>query len=261
MWSAQEVQNYCKWLESERGQFILSQEKKLLAHLISTWPRKKQSLIDLGCGPGSFLNFFSQTGFEVMGVDKNPYMLKAARKTTKDKIPLALADLSSLPFSENEFDFGAILLVLEFVDQPEIILEEAKRIVKKGLLIAFLNKYSFYYWQKKVFAPANSPLAKAKWFSWPQMKKIILHNVSPYSYYARSVLPGPTVIWQNKIWTKPIHSLFYPPWLGSFIGVRADILKTANLTNPVLVYEPKPLAQQNVYCPTSRSKLQGPEAN
>jgi len=249
MWSKKEVQNYCQWMQSPQGQFILSQEKRLLAHLISNWPRKRQSLIDLGCGPGSFLNFFSQAGFDVVGVDKNPHMLKAARKITHNKIQLTLADLQSLPFEDNEFDFGALILVLEFVDQVQIVLEEAQRVVKKGILLAFLNKFSFYYLQKKIFAPKNSPLTQTNWYSWPQMKKIVVQYLHPSSYYARSTLLGPPSFWHNKTWKKLTQSIFFPPWMGSFVGIRADILKTANLSKPLFVYEPTSTAS-NLCCPS-----------
>ncbi|MDQ7032110.1 MAG: class I SAM-dependent methyltransferase [Desulfonauticus sp.] len=235
-WTKEQVLKYEQWLYSKQGSFILKQEQKLLSHLLSPWPRRRQSFVDLGCGPGSFLNFFWKCGFEVHGVDKNPEMLKIARKATKGKIPLTLGDLTHLPFDDDEFDFGSLILVLEFTKAPQRVLEEAKRIVKKGLLVGFLNKYSFYYLEKKVLSKGN-PLAQARWYSWLEMKKLLTATLAPESIYARSVLPGPTCIWQDKKIYNFAHKFIYPVLCGSFIGVRLDFLKTVPLCTPLLVQE------------------------
>ncbi|SDN43819.1 Methyltransferase domain-containing protein [Desulfonauticus submarinus] len=242
MWTKQEILNYEKWLESKQGNFILKQEKRLLGHLISSWPRRKQSFIDLGCGPGSFLNFFWKSGFEVHGVDKEPEMLKIARKRTKNKFPLTLADLTHLPFDDNEFDFGALILVLEFSPKPDLILQEAKRVIKKGLLLAFLNKYSFYFLEKGISRShkPQSPLKKAHWFSWLEVKRLIAQNLKPEEIYAKSILPLPTSCWKETPFLKPFNNFFYPPIIGAFVGVRIEFLKTATISHPLLVSENSP---------------------
>lgn len=239
MWTTKRVHNYLTWIESKEGRFVLRQEKKLLSYLISSWPRRKQSLVDLGCGPGTFLNFFWKAGFEVHGVDKSQNMLKKARERTKDRFPLTLADLKHLPFEDNEFDFGALILVLEFTDDPIQVLTESSRIVKKGLLIGCLNKHSFYYLKKGLpltKAPKNA-LRQAHWFNWLEIKKLCHQNLPVFELKAKSVLPGPPCLWKNKKTLRPLHHVFLPPWLGSFIGIKVDFLKMSANCHPLLAFE------------------------
>jgi|LZQN01.1.fsa_nt_gb ubiquinone/menaquinone biosynthesis C-methylase UbiE len=242
MWSKKRVNNYLAWIESPEGRFALRQEKKLLNYLISPWPRRKQTLVDLGCGPGTFLNFFWKAGFEVHGVDKSQNMLKQARERTRDKIPLTLADLEHLPFEDNEFDFGALILVLEFTQNPEKVLQEACRIVKKGLILASLNKYSLYYLQKGFPWPRSpkNALRQARWYSWLEIKKMCKHNLPVAELTAKSTLPGTTCLWKNRKYLRPLHYTFLPPWLGSFIGLRIDFFKMSAGCHPLLVTEKSP---------------------
>ncbi|NCC94898.1 MAG: methyltransferase domain-containing protein, partial [Opitutae bacterium] len=46
---------------------------------MAPWPRRKQKLLDIGCGTGMFLEFFWSCGFDLTGMDKSPDMLARAR--------------------------------------------------------------------------------------------------------------------------------------------------------------------------------------
>ena len=77
-WNRESAVRYDKWAGTVRGSFALQQEKKLLQGVIAPWPRRKQKLLDIGCGTGMFLEFFWSCGFDLTGMDKSPDMLARA---------------------------------------------------------------------------------------------------------------------------------------------------------------------------------------
>ena len=66
-WNHESAARYDKWSTSTRGGFALRQEEKLLQSVIASWPRRKQKLLDVGCGTGMFLEFFWSCGFDQIG--------------------------------------------------------------------------------------------------------------------------------------------------------------------------------------------------
>ena len=70
-------------------------------------------LVDLGCGTGRVLEYFARRGFQTVGVDLSPRMLKvSARKAEKEGLPIALvrANLCQLDaFAAESFDYAACM--------------------------------------------------------------------------------------------------------------------------------------------------------
>ena len=65
-------------------------------------------------------------------------MLKIARKQNYENIELIHMNGEILKFKESFFDYIIISHVIAVVDNPEKLLEEAYRVLKKGNLIIFL---------------------------------------------------------------------------------------------------------------------------
>ncbi len=80
--------------------------KAELEAMASRW--QKGILLNLGCGHGAdFLPF--KEGFEMVGVDYSAGMLRLADKFSKKhgfSARLVQADMRSLPFGSNSFDFA-----------------------------------------------------------------------------------------------------------------------------------------------------------
>ena len=102
-WDHDNAVRYDRWAKSPRGSFALRQEIKLLQGVIAPWPRRKQKLLDIGCGTGMFLEFFWSCGFDLTGMDKSPDMLSLAR----EKI--------GLPQTMNIICLGALSHLLPFM--------------------------------------------------------------------------------------------------------------------------------------------------
>lgn len=97
-----------------------------------------QHWLDAGCGTGELSEFLRGIGREVTAVDASPEMIKLC------KVPATLARLEKLPFSEERFDGVVCSSVLEYLDSPELALQEFRRVLKPEayLLISVPNSRS-----------------------------------------------------------------------------------------------------------------------
>lgn len=109
------------------------------------------SLLELGCGRGSFAVRFAQWGYEVTGVEESAPLLEVARQAAArwEVTPeLRQADLRSLP-ERSRFD-GA--LILDFGTLPDLDNSEMMRAVaaalKPGGKIVF-STCNPYYWSRE----------------------------------------------------------------------------------------------------------------
>ena len=100
--------------------------------------KNADSVLDLGCGSGTRLNYLTDNGrIPGLGVDISE---KAIEKATKSfpKLKFVKADLENLPLKKNDFDLVYSAFVLEHLDDPEKIIEEAIRVLKPNGKLAFI---------------------------------------------------------------------------------------------------------------------------
>ena len=237
-WSEKTAHNYEQWGSSPMGRYVLAREERFLQHMLSPWPRRKQHLLEVGCGTGFFLKTFWEAGFDVTGLDRSPAMISQARTRMGYKVDFHLGVAEELPFGDNEFDFVALITVLEFCDDPELALQEAHRVARKGILIGFLNRFSFYYLSHGKKKKGRKPglLQRANWFSWPEIKRVVEKNIGTQPMQARSILPGPVSTWRGCPGLNQLNQLALPPWIGSFGIVRVDLYGKPSMT-PLLQWK------------------------
>ena len=229
---------YDHWFETEAGRFAFAQEKRLIQHLVSSWPRRRQSLLDIGCGTGVFLELFWESGFDVYGIDASAKMLSRAREKMGHRVDLHLGKAQYLPFDDNEFDFSAIITVLEFCDDPQKVIMEAARVTKKGILLCFLNKNSIYYLGKKAFPSGRTGiLAKARWFTHRQINDMVTKSLGPKNIFSLSVLPGPKSMWKDRSLLRIFNKFFWPPYMGAFVGMRIEIMEMGPVRTPLMAFK------------------------
>jgi len=87
-------------------------------------------ILDLGCGDGTRLGNIKTEGKRI-GVDINDYAIKKATKNYPE-IEFVQADIEKLPFSNGDFDLIYSMFVLEHTQNPEKVINETVRILKKG---------------------------------------------------------------------------------------------------------------------------------
>ena len=234
------ARRYEEWFASRVGAFAFARERALLERLIAGWPRRGQRLLEIGCGPGLFLEAFWEAGFEVSGLDKDPYMLRRARERLGNRADLHLGDASHLPFDDNEFDFAVLLTVVEFVPEPGRVILEAARVAGKGLLIGFLNRHSLYFLEKGKAWPwaRRGRLRRAHWYSPGEMRQMVASCLGPKPMAGGSVLAGPTFTWRRPLPCRFLNCAT-PFGLGGFAALRVDLHGGRPLT-PLPAFQPKP---------------------
>ncbi|OIN95763.1 SAM-dependent methyltransferase [Candidatus Desantisbacteria bacterium CG1_02_38_46] len=138
------AKRYDDWYE--KNKFAYLSELKVLKYVI---PQKGKGL-EIGVGTGRFAE---PLGIKV-GIDPSKKMLKFAFRRN---IKTFVGKGEHLPFKNGEFDFILIVITLCFVDNPEKVIAESKRVLRdKGkLIIGIIDKNSklgkFYQKKKSVF--------------------------------------------------------------------------------------------------------------
>jgi SAM-dependent methyltransferase len=238
--------HYNEWFSSEPGRTAASIEKDLLQRLWS--PITCQTVLEVGCGTGIFLEWFADKGHQVTGLDPSPYMLNVARHRLPQRIALDRGYAEDLPYEDNAFDTVALITALEFVNDPGRAIEEALRVARSHVLLGTLNKYSIATLQhclRRLWKP--SVYSHARFFSVFQLGQMISRAFN-----------GPVPVrWQTCLFL-PLTTLRYLKFLerssllhwlpfGHFIVMRVDLRYTLRtVQQPVFREVPSGLGQARV---------------
>ena len=154
----QEASTYDNWYNTPLGSFVDRLEKELIAK--SAQPQAGEKALDLGCGTGIFTIWLAKQGLDVTGIDLSSEMLAKAREKAQRQdlaIHWIQADINRLPFDRETFDLVIGNIVLEFVENPEKVVVEALRVLKKDgrLVIGLINKES--YWGRTQLSQTEIP--------------------------------------------------------------------------------------------------------
>jgi len=106
---------------------------------LSLIDNKNGSLLDVGCGLGTFLGVARDAGWRVQGLDISPF----AAKTVKEKMGIDVfnGSLVDAPWKDQSFDVITFWDSIEHVDNPKQYLDKAFALLKPGgtMLIATDN--------------------------------------------------------------------------------------------------------------------------
>ena len=118
-------------------------ERELQKCVVAAKPRK---LLDIGTGTGRILEVLGPCVQDAEGIDFSHEMLNLARVNLDDPslrhCRVRHGDMYQLPYQDQSFDYITIHQVLHFTDQPQLVLKEAKRVLKGGGQIAIIDFYS-----------------------------------------------------------------------------------------------------------------------
>lgn len=96
------------------------------------------SVLDIGCGAGFLTNGLSAKGHHVTGIDLSLTSLEVAKKhDSKNAVKYLQANAYQLPFEDASFDVVTAMDVLEHVDNPQRLIQEARRVLKPNGLFFF----------------------------------------------------------------------------------------------------------------------------
>ncbi len=248
MWAndAEAVKRYERWFTTPSGQFAFERELKLYRHMVAGWTRRGHSLLDIGCGPGIFLQVFWESGFDVTGLDPSPAMLDATRRKLGCRADLHLGHAEHLPFDDKQFDYAVLITVLEFCEDKEKAIQEAIRVAKKGVLVGFLNRFSLHYLldvRRSLSPDEKKTVRQADWLGNSQVLDLLVQTAGWRPHKSASILAGPESTWKDRWYCRALNNPIFPPWIGAFAMLRFDLVDETPFT-PIysMATEPKPFA-------------------
>ncbi len=102
-------------------------------------------IIDIGVGTGLELPLFDPRT-RILGIDLSEAMLRRARdRVGRDKLAhvegLAVMDATRLAFPDSSFDVAVVPYVLTVVPEPRGMLDEVRRVVRRGGEIVLVNHF------------------------------------------------------------------------------------------------------------------------
>lgn len=120
----------------------LQNGRKVAVDLIQ--PRPYEKILEVGVGTGLSIPYFPR-GTAITGIDLSSKMLDVAQRKMKkigrENVELHTMDATKLEFEPDSFDGAIALYCLSCVEDPVLVLEEMKRVVKPGGRLVFMNHF------------------------------------------------------------------------------------------------------------------------
>ncbi|MCG3176726.1 MAG: Ubiquinone biosynthesis O-methyltransferase [Candidatus Omnitrophica bacterium] len=188
------------YLREERGR------REQARIILSRFPLKRDGkLLDVGCGPGFFLDEARKAGWDVRGADLSEW----AREHCRDRygIEVFTGTLEEARYPDRSFDAVVMNDFIEHVTDPRATLREARRILKNdGVLYIStpdidsllsrvlgarwwgINKYHLYYFSRRTLEKMFSAvgLRRVRYSSYPR--------VFSAAYWAQRLEPYPAFV-------------------------------------------------------------------
>lgn len=137
----------------DREEIVLRQFAKELGS------RKRALLLDVGCGDGCFLRGVSRLpGVELHGVDGSEEQIKKAQATLPSARLNVQDVLKPLAYPDQTFDIVYCGEVIEHVTDPDGLVEDMMRVLKKGGLLVLTTPNLFAWYNRVLILFGLSPL-------------------------------------------------------------------------------------------------------
>jgi len=95
-------------------------------------------VLDIGCGGGFLTNHLALAGHTVTGIDLSQSSLAVARSYDSTKsVQYLYGNAYELPFEAGSFDIVCAMDILEHVENPTLLVQQAGRVLRKGGLFFF----------------------------------------------------------------------------------------------------------------------------
>ena len=109
---------------------------------------KRREILEVGCGRGEFLAVMKARGYDIVGVEPDPYkhdLIKANAKEAEVEVEAVRSPGEKIPFESETFDFIYCNNVIEHCHDPLMLLKESGRVLKPQGLMYFtvINRFGF----------------------------------------------------------------------------------------------------------------------
>ena len=142
--------DYLKVVYDEASHPFTEYPAKLCAYLFQAFGMEPgMKLLESGCGRGEFLGHFHKLGLECHGLDRSAE-IKALLAGSGIPVQICDVEKEKVPFADNTFDVVYNKSFLEHLRDPDIFLNEARRILRPGGLLLCLvpdweSNYKIYF--------------------------------------------------------------------------------------------------------------------
>lgn len=111
--------------------------------------QKQLQLLDLGCGDGRLTPFWqSVTGAATYALELSPMAVREAQRLFPS-VTYTQGDATHTPYGNQMFDIIVCQEVLEHIEQQELLVNEAARILKPGGQLILTTPNKFYFDRRK----------------------------------------------------------------------------------------------------------------
>jgi SAM-dependent methyltransferase len=136
-----------KWAAGEAYEDFMGRWSRLLAPRFVSWlpARRTAHWLDVGCGTGALSAAICVAAYpaSVVACDPSEPFLEYARQHHDPRVSFVVAEIGRLPTRPGGFDSVASLFALNFFPNPEVAIEEMRRIAAvNGLVSACVWDYS-----------------------------------------------------------------------------------------------------------------------
>jgi SAM-dependent methyltransferase len=209
----QAASRYEAWYTTERGRHADIAERALLEWLLRQLPNAR-TVLEVGSGTGHFAARMAECGFQVIGLERAPAMVRGAERNFPS-IPFAVGDAQHLPLQEEVVDVAAFITTLEFLDCPVAALREAVRVARRGVVVVALNRWSIGGLSRR-FGPQSraSLLGRANDYSLTRLR------------FALKTAAGARLAsmrWSCTLFPNGLWNLRARVPLGDVIGIAAEL--------------------------------------
>ena len=110
---------------------------------INMCPNDVDMALEIGCGPGDFLQLLEHKGISAVGIDLSNFALSRARHVSKKVLK---ADAEKLPFKKDIFDLIIAIDVLEHIENDKLAFETWVNMLRAGGVIILSVPYNKKLW-------------------------------------------------------------------------------------------------------------------
>jgi SAM-dependent methyltransferase len=120
------------------------------------------SLLDVGCGTGSYTAALAKRGWNPTGIDISEDMLRLARARG---IRAVHADATSLPFDDASFDAAISIFTNTDVDDLATVVREIARVLRHGAPLVYLAVHPCFVGPHSIYDPEGGvPGLQPGWY-------------------------------------------------------------------------------------------------
>ncbi len=125
--------------EGDGYEQFMGRWSRLLAPLFVDFAQvgRGDAVLDVGSGTGALsLAVAAVTSARVTGIERSEAFVRYAQSTPSDRVRFQVGDATALPFPDDTFDRTLSMLVLNFVPDPAVALDQMIRVTRPGGVVA-----------------------------------------------------------------------------------------------------------------------------